>query len=71
MISIADIKKMSREEKLLALEAIWADLSKNAEDVESPTWHEEALQRTEARLQAGQEQVLDWDEAKRQLRNRS
>ena len=71
MISTADIAKMSRREKLQALEAIWADLSRNAEEVESPAWHEEALQSTEARVKAGQEQVLDWEEAKRQLRNRS
>ena len=71
MISTADIAKMSREEKLQALEAIWADLSKDAESVESPPWHEDVLKETQSRLSAAQEQVLDWPEAKRKLRDRS
>jgi len=58
---------MSREEKLQALEAIWADLSKDAATVESPPWHEDVLKETQSRLSAGQERVLDWAEAKREL----
>ena len=71
MISTADIARMSREEKLQALEAIWADLSKDAAAVESPPWHEDVLKETQARTSAGQEQILDWPEAKRKLRDRS
>ena len=71
MISTADIARMSREEKLQALEAIWADLSKDAEAVESPPWHEDVLKETQARVDAGQERILDWPEAKRELRDRS
>ena len=62
---------MSREEKLQALEAIWADLSKDAATVESPPWHEDVLKETQNRLIAGQEGILDWPEAKRKLRDRS
>jgi len=71
MISTADIARMSREEKLQALEAIWADLAKDAAAVESPPWHEDVLKETQARVNAGQERVLDWPEAKRKLRDRS
>ena len=71
MISTVDIAKMSREEKLQVLEAIWADLSKDAAAVESPPWHEDVLKETQSRLNAGQEQILDWPEAKRKLRDRS
>ena len=62
---------MSREEKLQAMEAIWADLSKDTAAVESPPWHEDVLKDTQNRLAAGQEQILDWSEAKQQLRDRS
>ena len=71
MISTVDIARMSREEKLQVLEAIWADLSKDAAAVESPPWHEDVLKETQSHLSAGQEQILDWPEAKRKLRDRS
>ena len=61
---------MSRDEKLQAMEAIWADLSKNEYDVESPAWHQVVLQQTEARVAAGQEKITDWETAKRELRKR-
>ena len=68
MLNARQIAQMSREEKLRALEAIWADLSKDDAQVESPAWHEEVLRETEARLAAGQEGIKDWQTAKRELR---
>jgi len=70
MISTIQIEQMSRDEKLQAMEAIWADLSKNEYDVESPAWHQVVLQQTEARVAAGQEKITDWETAKRELRKR-
>ena len=70
MISSLQIEKMSKHEKLQAMEAIWADLSRNDTEVQSPAWHEVALKDTEARVAAGQEQAVDWDTAKRDLRKR-
>ncbi len=64
------IAQMSREEKIQLMEALWMDLSRAADEVESPDWHRSALEETEARLAAGQERILDWDEAKRELRRR-
>ncbi|MCP4377669.1 MAG: addiction module protein [bacterium] len=71
MISAVDIARMSREEKLQAIEAIWADLSKDAAAVESPPWHDDVLKETQARASAGQERILDWSQAKRELRDQS
>ena len=70
MISTIQIAQMSREEKLQTMEAIWADLSRDDADVDSPAWHQEALKETEARVAAGQEQISDWTMAKRDLRKR-
>jgi hypothetical protein len=70
MSSTLQIAQMSREEKLRMLEAIWADLSKDEVDVESPPWHEAALKETEARVAAGKERIEDWQTAKRELRKR-
>jgi hypothetical protein len=70
MIDIKEIEKMSREEKLQTMEAIWTDLSKNETEVESPAWHAEVLKKTEARVDAGEEKIADWESAKRELRRR-
>ena len=70
MSSTLQIAQMSREEKLQALEAIWADLSKDDAQVESPAWHEDVLKETEARVAAGQERIEDWQTAKQELRKR-
>ncbi|MBI5602678.1 MAG: addiction module protein [Deltaproteobacteria bacterium] len=70
MISTLQISQMSREEKLRALEALWADLSKDDNQIESPARHEDILQETEARVATGQERIEDWQTAKRELRKR-
>ncbi len=64
------IEKMSREEKLQTMEALWKELSRSDSDVESPSWHGDVLRETEARVAAGQERIADWEIAKRELRQR-
>jgi plasmid maintenance system antidote protein VapI len=63
-----NIERMSKEEKLIIMEKIWEDLSKNDTDLKSPSWHQRELQRTEERICAGQEKIMDWEEAKKELR---
>jgi hypothetical protein len=65
-----EIGHLSREEKLKVMEAIWEDLSRDAEQVESPDWHREALHETDRRRKSGQESVVDWRKAKKELRKR-
>ncbi len=63
-----NIGRMSKEEKLIIMEKIWEDLSTDDTALESPIWHQQELQRTEERLRAGQEKIMDWEEAKKELR---
>jgi len=70
MISTDQIAQMSREEKIRAMEALWAELSRNDAAVESPAWHEDVLKETKARVASGQERIADWEEAKQELRKR-
>ena len=70
MINATEISQMTRDEKLRAMEALWADLSKEQDAVESPSWHEEALKDAESRLAEGKERALDWVDAKQTLRKR-
>jgi len=62
------LAQMTLAEKLQAMEVLWADLSERAADEAVPAWHAVVLAERERRLAAGEERVLDWDEAKRQLR---
>jgi hypothetical protein len=70
MSQLIDIGHLSKEEKLRIMEAIWEDLSREEEQVDSPEWHHEALKETEERLRSGQEKLIDWDDAKKELRKR-
>lgn len=70
MSNKSEIGHLSQEEKLRVMEAIWEDLSREAEQVESPEWHLTALEETERRLQSGQEEMVDWEDAKKELRKR-
>lgn len=69
-MSIAELRKLPRDEKLKIIEALWADLSADEEAFESPAWHADELRKTEAQLAAGEVEVLDWESAKQELRKR-
>ncbi len=49
------------------MEAIWNDLAKHEETLESPDWHEEVLKDREEALASGEATVSDWKEAKRRI----
>jgi len=59
------LDKMSVEEKLQTMEAIWENLSANPEQIESPPWHEEELRIREARVASGEEKFVDWEKRKK------
>ena len=70
MSNCIEIQNLSKEEKLRVMEAIWEDLSKDDDQIESPDWHLQALQETDQRLRSGQENMIDWHDAKKELRKR-
>lgn len=70
MINTEAIKKLSKEEKLKMMEAIWFELLNEEESIKSPDWHNDELKKTEKRLLDGQEEVIEWAEAKKELRKR-
>lgn len=70
MDAVLPLDQMTTAEKLRAMEAIWADLTRQPDSFESPEWHGEVLRQREQRVAAGEETFIDWDEAKRQLRQR-
>jgi Putative addiction module component len=65
------MEKMSWDKKLRAMEELWQSLSRQEAQLESPPWHERALVETATRHGAGEEQPIEWDAAKRELRKRA
>jgi hypothetical protein len=70
-MTVETMRQMPRSEKLKLLEALWEDLSCSESEFESPTWHERELAETERRLAEGNEQVMDWETAKKTLRSKA
>lgn len=64
------LAQMSTEEKLSAMEAIWADLSREPDSLPTPEWHGRLLDERKAAVAAGQATYADWDEARERLRKR-
>ena len=64
------LDKMTTEEKLRVMEALWVDLTRSEEEFSSPAWHADVLKVREERKNSGQEQYEDWEEAKKDLRKR-
>ena len=68
MITNQEIQEMPLNEKLRVMEVIWDDLCRSSDKFESPIWHREVLEETKKRVESGQEEMMDWDEAKERLR---
>jgi hypothetical protein len=64
-----DLEQMTTEEKLRAMEMLWDDLCRSAPDFSSPSWHEDVLKEREQRIKDGKEKFVDWDQAKKDLRD--
>ena len=64
------LSDMTVSEKLQLMEALWADLSRNADAFESPDWHREVLEERERRIASGEARFSDWEQAKAGIRKR-
>jgi len=62
------LEKMSRKEKIQAMESLWDDLCRHAEKVQSPAWHGAVLGQREESLRVGEAGISDWDAAKKRIR---
>jgi len=61
---------MTVEDKLSAMEALWDDISRLRPTIDPPAWHRDMLDERERNLQAGSDELLDWEDAKRVIRER-
>lgn len=63
------LEQMSIEEKIRAMETIWDDLCKKADSLMSPVWHGKVLAEREEQFKNGNAEFIDWEEAKKQIRD--
>lgn len=68
-MSALEIQQLPRQEKLKLMELLWAELSRDEAELESPAWHADALRETAERRARGEETALDWEQAKAKLRS--
>jgi hypothetical protein len=64
------LDKMTIKEKIQTMELIWNDLSKNEDSYVSPSWHENKLAERQERINKGIDQFEDWDQAKKNIRDK-
>ncbi len=62
---------MTLEEKLQAMEALWDDLSRSPDTLESPAWHEDVLRERQQLIDSGEASFMDWEQAKAHIRSRA
>ncbi len=67
MIQAADIERMSVEERLQAMELLWASLVQTPEAVPSPDWHTEVIATRLAKIERGEGEFLSIAELKERL----
>ncbi|MBD3375184.1 addiction module antitoxin RelB [candidate division KSB1 bacterium] len=66
---ILPLEKMSIEEKIQAMESLWEDLCINADSLTSPEWHRDILEEREKTIMNGDDEFIDWEKAKKDIRN--
>ncbi len=63
------LEKMTTLEKMAIIEKIWDDLSRNTEELPSPSWHEDVPRARERRVANGTARFLDIEQAKQAVRD--
>jgi len=71
MIGTTEIEQMSVAERLEAMERLWASMSRDPAQVESPAWHGEVLMKRLAKVEAGKGEFLTVTQLKKRLSKRT
>ncbi|MGO9020643.1 MAG: addiction module protein [Syntrophobacteraceae bacterium] len=53
-----EIKKMSRIERLQAMEALWDSLLDEEAEIESPEWHRDILEERKRKIETGEAELI-------------
>jgi putative addiction module component (TIGR02574 family) len=53
-----EIKKMTRIERLQAMEALWDSLIDEESEIESPEWHRDVLEERKRKIETGKAEFI-------------
>ena len=56
-----EIMKMSRAERLAAMEALWNSLVQEEAEIESPGWHRDILEERKRKIESGKAEFISLD----------
>jgi hypothetical protein len=62
------LKDLTTAEKISVMESLWEDLCRNASETLSPTRHGDVLAQREEAVMLGESCFVDWEDAKKKIR---
>ena len=68
MSTTIDLQEMTTPDKLRLMEELWQNLSMTTSEVASPEWHGDVLAERDRLSNSGEETFIDWEIAKKCLR---
>ena len=71
MSTVLEMDKLTRTDKLRAMEELWEDLTRLGDEYPSPEWHGDVLRKREEAVRDGKDEFIPWEDAKRILRDRT
>jgi len=67
-MNINDVKKMSKAERLRAMETLWDSLLYENGEIETPKWHEKVLEERKKRISNGSAEFISLSDLKKSRR---
>ena len=67
MVTPLAIDKMTIEEKIQTMEALWEDLCQHEDALPVHDWQKETLDDRERLVERGESKFSDWEEAKKRI----
>lgn len=69
-INLEHLEQFTVEEKLRAMELLWANLIANESNIPMTEWQRRLLDDRDMMVQEGKAEFTDWDEAKKRISSR-
>jgi putative addiction module component (TIGR02574 family) len=69
-VTTLPIESLTLAEKLLLMERLWTELSRQPSNIMPPEWHGDVLAARLTAVKEGRTEFVEWDAAKERLRNR-
>ena len=71
MDAVLPLDRMTIEEKLKAVEALWDDLCRNEKEIPVADWQEKLLDERQRQIDSAEAKFSDWNSAKKRIRERT